>query len=141
MPGAQREFVNDGVSIARDARGFTDQIGGYVVESRDREDEPPHTRQIPDARLSGGLTRDQGTVDCHGLGRVFDAAGGAEPALSAQGMIGTAVRAAAASDPMRIPGEHFVEQAHAAAVGNLPLDPGARQKHGFTSIDSRVSSR
>ncbi len=139
MPGAQREFVNDGVSIARDARGLTDQIGGDVVESRDREDESPHTRQIPDARLSRG--RAQRTVDCHGLCRVFDAAGRTEPASSTQGMIGTAVRAAAASDPMRIPGEHFVEQAHAAAVGNLLLDPGARQMHGCTSIDSRASSR
>ena len=139
MPGAHREFVNDGVSIARDARGLTNQIGGDVVESRDFEDESPHTRQIPDARVGGG--RDQSTVDCHGLGRVFDAAGRAEAASSAQGMIGTAVRAAAASDPMRIPGEHFVEQAHAAAVGNVRLDPGACQRHGFTSIDSRVSSR
>lgn len=125
MRRAHREFVNDGVSIARDARGLADQIAGNVVESRDRKDESPHTRQIPDARLCGGLTRDEGTVDRHGLGRVFDAAGRTEAASSTQGMIGTAVRAAAASDPLRIPVEHFVEQAHAAAVGNMPFDPSA----------------
>jgi hypothetical protein len=30
---------------------------------------------------------------------------------------------AAAADARRVPGEHFIEQAHATLVGNVLLDP------------------
>ena len=79
-----------------------------------------------------GLCRDQGAVHGHGLRRVFDAAGGAEPAVGAQRIVGGAVAAAAAADPLGIPVEHLVEEAHAALVRDVPLDPArdlARTAH------------
>jgi hypothetical protein len=65
-------------------------------------------------------------MDRHRLRRILDAAGCAEPSMSAQRMIGAAVGAASAADPLRIPIEHLVEQAHAAAMWDSRFDPGAR---------------
>jgi hypothetical protein len=40
-------------------------------------------------------------------------------------MVGQAVSAAAAADMLRIPFHDLIEQAHAAVVGNVLLDPAA----------------
>ena len=61
----------------------------------------------------------------HRLRRIFDPASDAEAALRAQRMIGSAMRTAAAADMLRIPFDDLIEQAHAAAVGNVCLDPDA----------------
>jgi hypothetical protein len=62
-------------------------------------------------------------VHRHGLRGVFDPAGRPEPPVGAQRIIRSAVRHAAATDALRIPGQHLIEQAHAPLVGNVLLDP------------------
>jgi len=42
------------------------------------------------------------------------------------------MRAAAAADAFRAPGNDFIEQAHAPAMGNAAFDPRAVQVHGST---------
>jgi hypothetical protein len=62
-------------------------------------------------------------VHRHGLGGVLDAAGGPETPVQAQRVGGASVAGAAAADARRVPGEHFIEQAHGALVRDVLLDP------------------
>jgi hypothetical protein len=64
-------------------------------------------------------------VHGHGLRRVFDSTGNSQAALRAQWMVLQAMRAASAADVLRIPFQDLIEQAHAAVVGNILLDPAA----------------
>ncbi len=64
-----------------------------------------------------------------------------KPAVRAQRIIERAVRAAAAADVVRIPVDHLIEQAHAALMGNVRLDPCAVHAHGSTCTAMRDTSR
>ena len=68
----------------------------------------------------------------HRLRRQFHAAGNAETAMCAQRMIGARCPPLRQLIRSRIPVDDFVEQAHAAAVRDVRLDPGAIQVHGST---------
>jgi len=59
----------------------------------------------------------------HGLGRVLDSAGGTEAAVGTQRIVRDPMSRASAPDPSRVPGQHFIEQAHAALVRYVVLDP------------------
>jgi len=110
--------------IAGDERGIADQIGFYIVE-------PLHVQpDIPQAREEAGLGPSshraparQCPVRGHGLRRVFYSACYPQAALRTQRMIGRAVGAAAAPDVPPVPFDDFIEQAHAAVVRNVLLDP------------------
>jgi hypothetical protein len=62
-------------------------------------------------------------MDGHRLCGIFDSTGDAEAALRAQWIVGGAMRAAAAANMLCIPFDYLIEQAHAAAVRNVSLDP------------------
>ncbi len=62
----------------------------------------------------------------HRLGRVFDAAQRGQLGSRAQGIGGIAVAARQAADRARVPGGHFVEQAHAPGVRDHARDFGPR---------------
>jgi hypothetical protein len=62
-------------------------------------------------------------VHRHGLRGIFYTAGDTETSVGAQRIVGGAVGAGAAANALGAPIHDFVEQAHAAAVGNSALDP------------------
>jgi hypothetical protein len=61
----------------------------------------------------------------HRLSGVLYAAGYAEPTVSAQRMVGGAMRRGAAADVRGIPTGDFIEQAHARPMRNVAFDPAA----------------
>jgi hypothetical protein len=61
----------------------------------------------------------------HRLRRQFYTAGDSEPAVRSQRVIGGAMAAARTDDAIRAPIDHFVDEAHAALVRYVPLDPRA----------------
>jgi hypothetical protein len=69
-------------------------------------------------------------VDRHGLRGVLHSAGGAEPAVGAQRIIALPMAARAAADARLVPTQHLIEKAHAAAMRNMTLDPGAIESRG-----------
>jgi hypothetical protein len=71
--------------------------------------------------------RHDGSVHRHGLRGIFDAAGGAEPAMGTQRVVRESMARRAAPDADRIPNQHLVEEAHAPVMRDVPLDPGAIQ--------------
>ena len=81
----------------------------------------------------------------HGLCRVFDAAGGAEPAVSAQRIVGGAVAARATLDALLIPCLDLIQQAHAALMRDVAGNPGVIEsgliQHGAIATARRVLSR
>ena len=88
----------------------------------------------------------QCTVQGHRLRRVLDAAGCAQPAIRPQRMIGGAMAARLATNLRGVPGQHGVEQTHAALVGDAAGNPVAVQRlrtvqHGATSIAICMASR
>jgi hypothetical protein len=59
----------------------------------------------------------------HCLRRVFYTACNPQLSASAQRIVGGAMAAAQATDTVCVPAEDCVEQAHAAMMRNMPLDP------------------
>jgi hypothetical protein len=63
----------------------------------------------------------------HGLCRVFDTAGGAQPAISAQRIVSGAVATGATLDALLIPCFHAIQQAHPALMRDVARNPGVIQ--------------
>jgi hypothetical protein len=61
----------------------------------------------------------------HRLRGVFYTARNPQLSASAQRIVGGAMAAARAADTVGVPANDFVEQAHAAMMRNVPLDPRA----------------
>jgi hypothetical protein len=61
----------------------------------------------------------------HCLRGVFYTACNPQLSASAQRIVGGAMAAARAADAVGVPAEDFVEQAHAAVMRNMSLDPRA----------------
>ena len=108
--------------ITSDARGIANQIGDDIVESQYMQSNFPNAGKKTAVRSRA--TR-QCAMHGHRLSRVFYAARDAQSTIRAQWIIGRAMSAAAAADMLRIPFDHFVEQAHAATVRDVPLDPSS----------------
>ena len=59
----------------------------------------------------------------HSLRRILDAARGSQAAVRPQRIVRGTMSRAAAPDADCIPREHFIEEAHAALVPDVILDP------------------
>ena len=78
----------------------------------------------------------------HGLGGVFNTAGGAEPIICAQWIIQRAMASGAALNALLIPGFYAIQQAHAALVRDMARNPGVIPiQHSTMSTARRVLSR
>jgi hypothetical protein len=83
----------------------------------------------------------QRAVQRHRLRGIFYTAGDSEPVVRAQRIVERAVRTGAAADVPGVPADDFVEQAHAALVGDARLDPRSVHSHGWTCTAARDTSR
>ena len=123
LPGGNAEAIEDGVVVAGEALGLHDQIGIDVIQSCNMQFDPARAGEITGAGRRIG-SRQQGAMGSHGLGGIFDAAGGPQPAMGAQGIIRGAVARRRAADALGIPGIDVVQQAHAALVRDVGKQPG-----------------
>lgn len=110
--------------VTGQALGRDIEIGGDIVK--------PIRQQI-DAAYAGEIALawpviagcQQGTVNSHRLGCVFNAAGGAEPAGAiAQRIVQPPVTNRHAADAQRRPLNDRIEQTHATVMWNMGGDPG-----------------
>jgi hypothetical protein len=130
-----RELVQHGAAVTGDALGAGDEVGLEVIEPRDVEGYVAHAGEVTERRADAAAHAacntahercaggDQGAMHRHSLRGVLDAAGGAEPPVGAQRIVGGAVRRTATADALRVPGQHLFEQAHASLVRDMLLDP------------------
>ena len=139
------ELIKDIVFAARDAGGFHPQIGSDVIQPGHMQLRAAHADQITDPCAGTVRRRQQGTMHGHGLCRVFDTAGGAQPAIGAQRVVGGAVAARATLDALPIPCFNVVQQAHAALMRDVPGNPSMVHlsliQHSVMATARRVLSR
>jgi hypothetical protein len=119
-----RKIVERAAPVSGNQRGLANQVALDIVEPQCAEPNVAQAGQESDPG-SEGIAADERAMHGHRLRRVFDPTGNAQAAVRAQRMIGVEVRQAAAADVLRIPLNDFIEQAHAAAMGNVAFDPAA----------------
>jgi hypothetical protein len=112
---------------AADALGLDPQRRGDVVKARHAQFKLAHAGEVADARALRGLLQ-RGPVRGHGLRRVFDAANGGQASVGAQRIIGVGMAGGFATDELRAPVEHAVQQAHGALMWNMRGDPRMPQR-------------
>lgn len=97
---ADGKLVEDVVGVAGQALGTDDQFARQVVEAGGMQRHAAHAGQVALARLAAFVivAGEQGAVDGHGLGGVFDAVGGTEAAIGAQRVGRVGVAASRAGD-------------------------------------------
>jgi hypothetical protein len=121
VAGRDAEAIEHGIAVAGDLFRRHREFALDVVQTVHEQIYATHAGQVAGPWTAVG-GRQQGAVDRHGLGRVLDAAGGAEPLLGPQGIVRIPVAAGQTPDAGRRPVGHPLQQAHAPLVGNARGD-------------------
>ena len=114
-----------------------DRSAGDRVQSRDQQFDRARAGEHADARRPAspraGALASSAPCTAMACAAYSIATGGAEPAVSAQRMIGQAMAAGAAADRARDPRRAPVQQTHAPLLRYVRGDPAAVQPHGSNS--------
>jgi hypothetical protein len=132
-PAGYCKFVQRGATVTREQQGIAKQVGFHVIEAQHLQLDIPQSGEkssrgpcFADRDSAGtgqmGSSRERAMYG-HRLRGIFDSTSDAEAALRAQWIVGGAMRPTAAANMLCIPFDYLIEQAHAAAVGNVSLDP------------------
>src|SRR5213593_2045549 len=131
MSHSHFEAVDHVTFLAHQPLGFDGEVAFEIIEPGSAAMYLPQARQVPQSRPVPDAAG-QYSVYRHGLGGIFDAAQSRKFFVHPQGIVSIPVGAAQTPDAARVPGEHAVEQAHRARVGNHRGDGLSGNQHRLT---------
>ena len=137
LGAGEGELVEHGAVVPGESFRTGDQVALEVIQACHTQRHVTHAGEVADRRAGAlahlgrdgarqrGAGADQCAMNGHGLGGILDATYRAQPSLGAQGIVRDVVGRAATADLHRVPVQYLIQEAHAALVRDVLLDPVA----------------